>query len=197
MTALQWAVQEGHHDTARLLLAAGANPDQRIGRIGESFPLLWCAENNDLEMAKVMLEAGALAEGHPQSVQVIPERVRRDAVRRGIPFPEGEGPPLLNSHSPLVAAVSHGYLRFVQLMLTQGIDVEEHEIVKGGPMRAAAISGYPAMVEELLKAGALVSPHLISVAEWAKNTSHSGWKGPPAEVVQNWELTIAKIRNAL
>ena len=59
MSALQLAVQAGHRDTARLLLAAGAPPDA-VSLTGET-ALVWAARTGDELLVRELLAAGALA----------------------------------------------------------------------------------------------------------------------------------------
>lgn len=56
-TPLLMAVFRGQRDAVRMLLSLGANPNVR-GDEGDS-PLRWCAEQGDLETAKLLLEHGA------------------------------------------------------------------------------------------------------------------------------------------
>ena len=57
-TALHYAAREGHEETARRLLAAGADVNQVTGG-DESSPLLVAVINGNYDLARMMLEAGA------------------------------------------------------------------------------------------------------------------------------------------
>ena len=59
-TALMWAVAAPHHDIARVLIEAGA--DVRVSSSKGFTPLLFAARNGDIEMAKILLAAGAQRE---------------------------------------------------------------------------------------------------------------------------------------
>jgi uncharacterized protein len=56
-TPLLMALFRGQHEAARLLLAAGADPNV-VGAEGDS-PLRWCVEQGDLDMAATLLRCGA------------------------------------------------------------------------------------------------------------------------------------------
>ncbi len=55
-TPLLMALFRNQNEAARLLLAAGANPDV-VGSEGDT-PLLWCMENNNLDIVKTLLLCG-------------------------------------------------------------------------------------------------------------------------------------------
>ncbi|MFJ8887534.1 ankyrin repeat domain-containing protein [Streptomyces sp. NPDC102402] len=62
-TALDLAVRQGHSDVARLLLAAGADPEQRAGEWHELTVLGMAATFRRTEIARLLLDAGA----HPDT----------------------------------------------------------------------------------------------------------------------------------
>lgn len=62
-TALDLAVRHGHDGLVRLLLEAGADPEQRAGEYGELTPLTQAAMHSRTEIARVLLDAGA----HPDT----------------------------------------------------------------------------------------------------------------------------------
>lgn len=53
------AASRGHHEIARMLLAAGAAPDPRLASFFDATPLMLAVNNRDLPMARLLLEAGA------------------------------------------------------------------------------------------------------------------------------------------
>ena len=55
-TALMWAVAEGHRDIVRVLLEAGADP--HVSTTNGFTPLLYAAENGDIETATALIAAG-------------------------------------------------------------------------------------------------------------------------------------------
>jgi ankyrin repeat protein len=57
-TALHQAASNGNHEIAKLLIAAGADVNQRISE-GYFNPLLIAAYEGNLEVVRVLLEAGA------------------------------------------------------------------------------------------------------------------------------------------
>src|SRR5215475_9311245 len=58
MTALHWAAQKDDVETAKLLLAAGANA-KAVTRIGEITPLFMACTNGDAALIDALLKAGA------------------------------------------------------------------------------------------------------------------------------------------
>ncbi|MEV8225240.1 ankyrin repeat domain-containing protein [Streptomyces sp. NPDC079167] len=62
-TALDLAVRHGHGAVVRLLVAAGADPDQRAGEWGELNVLTLAATFSRTDIARVLLDAGA----HPDA----------------------------------------------------------------------------------------------------------------------------------
>ncbi len=194
-TALNWAILSSQREISRVLLAAGADTEQSVGERMESHPLRWCAEHNDVEMASILLAAGAHAEGHPNSVMEVIEPIREIMRERGM-YADGQVP-YETSRSPLMTAIQRGYLRFAQLLLEQGIDVEESQIDAGGPLRSAVLHHYPDMVAPLLASGAAVSPALLKLAERLKNETLPVLAGPRSEVPRDHERTMSLIRRAL
>jgi ankyrin len=57
MTALLYAAREGHLEAVRLLLAAGAN--RELAQADEVRPLVMALTNNQLDVARALIEAGA------------------------------------------------------------------------------------------------------------------------------------------
>ncbi|MFE0176313.1 ankyrin repeat domain-containing protein [Streptomyces sp. NPDC059002] len=58
-TAQDLAAREGHAETVRLLLAAGADPQQQTGEYDEMTPLRQAAMHGHTEVVGVLLDAGA------------------------------------------------------------------------------------------------------------------------------------------
>jgi hypothetical protein len=62
-TALDMALSGQHVECVRILLAAGANPEQRIGRWGQTTPLWHAVFHGRSDLVRTLLEAGADADG--------------------------------------------------------------------------------------------------------------------------------------
>ncbi|MET8751622.1 ankyrin repeat domain-containing protein [Streptomyces sp. NPDC004667] len=92
-TALDLAVERGHADVVRRLVAAGADPEQQVGEYLESTPLCVAARHGHTAVVGVLLDAGARTgaqgrlghvplvlaattgdEGHPETVDLLLDR---------------------------------------------------------------------------------------------------------------------------
>ncbi|WP_312847683.1 ankyrin repeat domain-containing protein, partial [Streptomyces sp. WAC08241] len=126
-TALDLAAREGHAETVRLLLAAGADPQQQTGEYAESTPLCQAAVHGHTEVVRVLLDAGA-----PTCAQ----------GRMG--------------HVPLVLAATsgdQGHPQTVDLLLDHGTDIDA--VMKDRTsLEWAALFGQVQMVRHLLTRGA-------------------------------------------
>lgn len=101
MTALHWAADKDDLETARLLLAGGANA-KAMTRIGEITPLFLAAKNGDAAMIDLLLKAGADA----KSVKA-------------------------NGTTALMIAATSGNADAVKTLLDHGADINAKESVHG------------------------------------------------------------------
>jgi ankyrin repeat protein len=136
-TALDLAVWANQVAVVRLLLSAGADPEQKIGEYGEDYPLRFAAPRGMLDLAAVLLEGGAHPEGHPEG-------------RRG---------------TPVVMAAGQGQIRIVEMLLDRGVDIDGFGNVARRPLMNAAHEGRSETVRFLLDRGAQPVPEAVAAAE--------------------------------
>lgn len=120
----------------RLLLSASADPEQRVGKYCEDYPLRFVAARGLRDMAAVLLEGGARPEGDPDW--------------RG---------------SPIWMAASQGHTEIVVMLLDRGVDIDGEDPSRGSPLEAAACGGWLAMVRYLLQRGARPHSEAVTMAE--------------------------------
>lgn len=128
VTALKHAAMNGHLQAVKLLLAAGAKPDERFGAGSDSdqqTALMHAAKAGQLEVVKTLIDAGAVA-------------VAKDRIGMTV----------------LHYACDGGDVATIEFLLKQGANVELK--TKGGnsPLMTAAGEGNAEAVQALLKAGA-------------------------------------------
>ncbi len=126
-TALDLAVHAGHTETVRVLLAAGADAQQKAGEYGDMTPLCLAATYGYTAVAELLLDAGAstAAQGRINYVPLV----------------------------LAATAVKPGHLQTVDLLLRRGADI--NALMKGRtPLEWAATFGQVDMVNQLLARGA-------------------------------------------
>lgn len=129
-TALDVAAERGHADVVRLLVGAGADPEQRAGEYGESTPLCSAAIRGHTAVVEALLDAG----------------VRTGAQGR-------------MNWAPLVLAATagtEGFPETVDLLLDRGADVNA-VMKRRTALDWAAGFGQVRMVRHLLSRGATPS----------------------------------------
>ncbi|MFC9241567.1 ankyrin repeat domain-containing protein [Streptomyces decoyicus] len=136
-TALDLAARRGHADVVRLLIAAGADPEQRAGEYQESTPLCLAAAHGHTAVVGELLDAG---------------------VHTGAQGRMG--------YAPLVLAATtgdEGHPEAVDLLLDHGADI--HVVMKGRtPLDWAVWFGQVPMVQQLLDRGATPTVKALTTA---------------------------------
>ncbi len=137
-TALDRAIVAEQTDVVRLLLAAGADPDQRTGAYHEDMPLRFAAPRGMIDIIRLLLDAGADPDGRLDDRQT----------------------------TPLILAAGEGHAAIVEMLLKHGASVNYVEgRARGGPLIAAAAGGWPVIVRLLLDRGAIPTVTALERAE--------------------------------
>ncbi|MEU8956683.1 ankyrin repeat domain-containing protein [Streptomyces sp. NPDC048518] len=135
-TALDLAVHAGHIETVRVLLAAGADPQQRAGEYGELTPLCLASLHGHTAVAGLLLDAGA---------------------------PTGAQGRL--NYVPLVLAATtgeQGHPQTVALLLRRGADI--NGVMDKTPLEWTAAFGQVQVMHQLLALGATPTAKALSEA---------------------------------
>ncbi|MGW9173865.1 ankyrin repeat domain-containing protein [Streptomyces decoyicus] len=136
-TALDLTVRRGHADVVRLLIAAGADPEQRAGEYQESTPLCLAAAHGHTAAVRALLDAGAHTGAQGRM-----------------------------SHAPLVLAATtgdEGHPETVDLLLDHGADI--NVVMKDRtPLDWAVWFGQVPMVQQLLDRGATPTAKALTTA---------------------------------
>ncbi|MFD6279241.1 ankyrin repeat domain-containing protein [Streptomyces sp. NPDC060209] len=138
-TALDLAVRHGHGDLVRLLVDAGADPEQRAGEYGELTVLSQAAAYSRTDIARILLDAGA----HPDT----PSRI---------------GFPLLFASSSAIPGPTCPEI--VDLLLDRGADIGLR-LRNLTSLEWAVWFGMVDMVHQLLRRGADPSAEALDLAE--------------------------------
>ncbi|MFI1959854.1 ankyrin repeat domain-containing protein [Streptomyces althioticus] len=138
-SALDLAVQEGHADMVRLLLAAGADPEGRAGPYHELTPMTEAAMFGRAAVVEALIDAG----------------VSTGAQRVRVPY------------VPLVLAATCGHTDVVDVLLDRGADIEDRDFKGRSPLEWAVSSGQPAAVRLLLRRGAEPTERALTSAREA------------------------------
>jgi len=143
-TALDRAVWAGRTDAVRLLVAAGADVEQPIGEYREDTPLRFAAGRGDLPLVRLLLDAGAEADGRRSSGQA----------------------------SPLMVAAAAGETAAAEALLIRGADIELTGGGKRWTaLEWAAHAGWADTVRMLLARGA--ARKAVALAEAREGEAHA------------------------
>jgi ankyrin repeat protein len=155
----------------RVLLSAGADPGQRVGKYCEDYPLRFVAARGRRDMAAALLEGGARPEGDPDW--------------RG---------------SPVLMAASQGHTEIVGMLLDRGVDIDGDDPSRVSPLCAAASGGRLETVRYLLQRGARPLPEAVAMAENSLVTARSHPDNDYAATPERWAefaQVISTLKEAL
>ena len=137
-TALMWAVAENHTPAAAVLLEVGGGATTRSAN--GFTPLLFAAQQGNVEVARLLLAAGADVE------EAAPEGIAGDTNARVL-FREG------SEASALLVAIDSGQADVARFLLERGAD-PNHDGAGRTPLHSAVQQELPAVVAALIAAGA-------------------------------------------
>jgi ankyrin repeat protein len=162
-TPLIHAARAGDLELARLLLAAGADPNARTERVGsegqKQTALMVAVEARNLPLTEALLAAGAdpevVDEAGRTALDLATEKGDGDLVRR---LREAGAAGAVDQHlfhnAALRKAAAAGHLDQVRAMLQAGADVNSANDLGQTALILGADGGHTAVVRELLTAGA-------------------------------------------
>jgi len=139
--ALSSAVKQGHTDTVKMLLAAGADVNVG-GDPNQPTPLMVAASEGRLDITQILLEAGADVNrdefGHHETALYCAALGGRTEIvklllQRGADPDGGKWGKMLRA--PLIAAVENGHMEIVQALVGAGADTGVGKWVDGGAGR--------------------------------------------------------------
>ena len=137
-TALMWAVAENHTRAAAVLLEVGGGATTRSAN--GFTPLLFAAQQGNVEVARLLLAAGADVE------EAAPEGIAGDTNARVL-FREG------SEASALLVAIDSGQADVARFLLERGAD-PNHDGAGRTPLHSAVQQELPDVVAALIAAGA-------------------------------------------
>jgi hypothetical protein len=155
----------------RLLLRAGADPEQPVSEYHESFPLGFAAFWGRRDMVALLLEGGA--------------RPDRHEVRKG---------------SAARLAALQGHTEIVAMLLDQGTNIDGDGSAGSSPLEGAAINGRLETARYLLQRGARPHAEAVATAERrlaiARNSPGNNYAATPERWAEFAEM-ISMIKEAL
>ena len=125
---LLWAVKEAHGAVVEFFLQEGAEPNAKCS--DGSYPLGWAAERGNVEIARLLVDAGAPADAFPE-----PFSTHRDGTS-------------------LWRAAMKGHEDMVEYLLTEGADLHWKGTLDDAPLTHAVKARHKDVVALLLRHGA-------------------------------------------
>ncbi|MFI9648388.1 ankyrin repeat domain-containing protein [Streptomyces sp. NPDC052040] len=174
-SALDLAVVGNRPAVVRLLLDAGADPDQPVGEYSESLPLRYAATRGMGEVVRLLLAAGARPDGRLDEQQ----------------------------STPLSAAAAQGHVDIVKMLLDCGASVEGFGHPSSDPLGSAAWSGELDVVQLLLARGAVATALTLESIRHGQLTAETlasqGHLTPEQLAEQNtrYEAVVALLENSM
>lgn len=155
------ATKEGSAGGAQLLIAAGADLEQRNS--SEMTSLIVAASMGNVEMVRLLLQAGA----NPLSVDVLDrtaydiavERKEEDVAKILAPVSSGKIPRPKSPVELLLDAIKNQDAAAFDRCLADGVDVNKRDRWGRNPLDCAVDVGSVEFVRKLIKAGANVNAH--------------------------------------
>jgi ankyrin repeat protein len=155
MTALHWAVRHDHLETAKALLAAGANPKTE-NRYGVT-PLSLACTNGNAAMITLLLDAGAdpngALRGGETALMTAARTGKLEAVQLLLRRGANADARLPQGQTALMWAAADGHTAVVDALLAAGADFRRPLDSGFTPMLFAVRAGHTEIVRALLKAG--------------------------------------------
>ncbi len=193
MTALHWAARHDLIDTAKTLLAAGANP-KAPNRYGVT-PLAIACTNGNAGMVTLLLEAGADANapqrGGETPLMTAARTGRLEAVKALLARGADVHAELPQGQTALMWASAEGHTAVVEALLAAGADFRKPLASGFTPLLFAARAGHTAIVQRLLEAGVDVN----EATQAAKPAARGPRKGTTALIIaiENGHFELASL----
>ncbi|KAL8919308.1 MAG: hypothetical protein Q9208_006873 [Pyrenodesmia sp. 3 TL-2023] len=154
--ALHKAVEWGHVEVSKFLLAKGSDVDARDE--GMETPLHKAVKNGSMELVTLLLSAGANIEAESQSQETALYKAVRDLSHDIVKLLCDTGADTecrnVSQRTPLHRAVISRSMTLVTVLLSQGADIEAVDYLTQTPLHKAAGSGLTDMVKLLCSEGA-------------------------------------------
>ena len=145
------------NDVARVkeLIASEADVNQYDDE-RYSFPLNRAAELGDLEIVKVLVEAGAIVQRHDSALEEAAWHDRPEVLKFLIESASYDGDRLFYYNEALDVAAMLGHMEIIRIFLDAGVDIDAIVGEPGTLLHRAAERGQISVVKFLLASGAAI-----------------------------------------